>query len=143
MAAGRPFPDRAALLDAADRHWRALGAEAWLEAFRGHPRIGERDAAPRDAAPPAGDRGARWSEQEQAGARRADPAVLAALADANRDYEARFGHIFLICATGRSAGEMLAALRARLENPPDVELRTAAEEQRKITRLRLEKMLSP
>lgn len=138
VAARRPFPDISALLGAADDVWWALEGADWLEAFRAHPRIGERKAPA-----PGTDRGARWSEQEQAGARAADAAVLVELERSNREYEARFGHIFLICATGKSAAEMLAQLRERLGNDAARELRVAAGEQCKITRIRLEKLLSP
>ena len=103
--------------------WAELGPADWLEAFAGHPRIGER-AEGRAAA-------------EQAGVAAAPAALLAALRDANRDYEERFGHIFLVCATGKSAAEMLELLRERLGGEPAEELAIAAEEQRKITRLRL------
>jgi OHCU decarboxylase len=136
MAASRPFHDVAALLEAADRIWWSLTPADWLEAFRAHPRIGERSVH-------ADERAARWSEQEQAGARAAGADASAALADGNRVYEQRFGHIFLICATGLSAEEMLANLRARMHNDPQMELRVAAEEQRKITRIRLEELTSP
>jgi OHCU decarboxylase len=129
MIAARPFASREALLDRSDRAWRSLASQDWLQAFAAHPRIGERSAT-------------GWAAGEQAGARGAPPEVLARLAEANRAYEARFGHIFIVCATGRSAEEMLALLDARLENAPDAELRIAAEEQRKITRLRLEKLLA-
>lgn len=128
MAASRPFRDLAALRDAADRIGSRLGREDWLEAFAVHPRIGEK--------------GSRWSEAEQAGARSADRETLAALVEANRRYESRFDHIFIVCATGKSAAEMLDLLRARLDNDPETELRIAAEEQRKITNLRLEKLLA-
>jgi allantoicase len=127
MAAGRPFRDRADLVKMSDGIWWSLAPEDWLEAFRAHPRIGEK--------------GGRWSTQEQSGTRGARPEVLAELTEANRRYEARFGHIFIVCATGKSAGEMLALLQERFANDPDTELRAAAEEQRKITHLRLEKLL--
>jgi allantoicase len=127
MATGRPFRDRADLLRMSDGIWWSLAPDDWLEAFRAHPRIGEK--------------GGRWSEQEQAGARGARSEVLADLAEANRRYESRFGHIFIVCATGKSAAEMLALLQERFANDPASELRTAAEEQRKITHLRLEKLL--
>lgn len=128
VAESRPFRDLADLEEKSDRIWRSLGREDWLEAFAVHPRIGEP--------------GSRWSEQEQAGAREADAQTLAELVEANRAYESRFDHIFIVCATGKSAGEMLGLLRGRLDNDPEAELRIAAEEQRKITHLRLEKLLS-
>jgi OHCU decarboxylase len=127
VVAGRPFQDLADLREKSDAIWRCLGGEDWREAFAAHPRIGEE--------------GSRWSEQEQAGARGADAQTLAELMEANRLYEARFDHIFIVCATNKSAAEMLSLLRHRLDNDPAIELRIAAEEQRKITNLRLEKLL--
>jgi allantoicase len=138
MAARRPFGGLAAVLDAADAIWRRLGQNDWMEAFRAHPRIGEKKA---EAPQGAGAR--RWSEKEQAGVATASAETLAALADGNRAYDAKFGHIYIVCATGRSADEMLALLRARLGNDAGTELGVAAEEQRKITRIRLEKLLCP
>jgi len=128
VAESRLFRDISEIKEAADRIWWSLGREDWLEAFAAHPRIGEK--------------GSRRSEDEQAGARGAEEETLAALVAANREYEARFNHIFIVCATGKSAGEMLDLLRERLDNDPETELRIAAEEQRKITHLRLEKLLS-
>jgi allantoicase len=127
MAAGRPFRDRADLVKMSDGIWWSLAPEDWMEAFRAHPRIGEK--------------GGRWSTQEQAGTRGARPEVLSELAEANQRYESRFGHIFIVCATGKSALEMLTLLQERSGNDPESELRIAAEEQRKITNLRLEKLL--
>jgi OHCU decarboxylase len=128
MAEGRPFQGIADLRETSDRIWRSLDGRDWREAFAAHPRIGEK--------------GSRWSEAEQAGARGADARTLAELIDANRVYESRFDHIFIVCATGKSAAEMLGLLRARLDNDPETELRVAAEEQRKITNLRLEKLFA-
>lgn len=130
MIAARPFVSDRAVLEAADRVWWALGRGDWLEAFAGHPRIGER----------VGD---EQSRGEQAGMDDATAATRWALAEGNRAYERRFGHVFLICATGRSADEMLHALRQRLEHDPARELQVAAGEQAKITRIRLEKLVSP
>ena len=107
----------------------------WLEAFAAHPRIGDLDALRKKFASTA-----NWCAGEQAGVAAADEAVLTALADGNRAYEARFGYIFIVCATGKSAAEMLAILTARLANDPEVELKVATAEQAKITRLRLEKL---
>jgi OHCU decarboxylase len=128
MAESRPFEDLAGVRKESDAIWRSLGGDDWREAFAAHPRIGEK--------------GSRWSEAEQAGARDATAETLAELIAANREYEARFGHIFIVCATGKSAAEMLSLLRHRLDNDREIELRIAAEEQRKITNLRLEKLLS-
>jgi OHCU decarboxylase len=133
VARALPVADPGALQRVADAAFDRLTEDDWREAFRAHPRIGE-GPAPTAAT-------AAWSEQEQAGARGADPQVLAELAAAHREYESRFGHLFLICASGKSAGEMLAALRRRLGNDPPTELQTAAAEQRAITRLRLDRLL--
>ena len=137
MAARRPFGDVGALLAAADEVWWSLAPDDWHEAFRAHPRIGERKAEKE-----TGEQSRSWSEGEQSRARDADAETLDALAEANREYEERFGHIFIVCATGKTVAEMLALLRARLSNDAATELRNAAEEQRKITRLRLEKLLT-
>jgi OHCU decarboxylase len=138
VAARRPFRSVGELLEAADRVWRGLTPEDWLEAFRSHPKIGERKAAAEVSA-----EARRWSEREQAGARGAPAETLAALAEANKVYEEKFGFIFIVCAAGKSAAEMLTILDARLGNERDAELRVAAEEQRRITRLRLQKLLEP
>jgi OHCU decarboxylase len=130
VAAGRPYADLAALRQAADEVWLGLGPEDWLEAFAAHPRIGE-----------AGGASADWSRQEQAGVGGATD-VKERLARGNADYEARFGHVFLISAAGRDAPEILAALTERLGNDPATELRVAAEEHRRITRLRLERLMA-
>jgi OHCU decarboxylase len=127
VAAGRPYPDLAALLEAADAAWWAVPSDEWDRAFAAHPRIGERSAG--------------WPGREQAGVEGAAGLTLRQLADGNREYEARFGRVFLICAAGRSADEMLAELRTRLGNDAASELRAAAGEQRKITRLRLQRLL--
>ncbi len=135
MLARRPFGSDEQLLTSVDEVWWGLTREDWLEAFAHHPRIGER--LPPDRA--AG-QSARWASEEQAGAAVADSATLEALVEYNAAYEHRFGHVFLICATGLSAAAMLETLQARLENPADMELRIAAGEQAKITRLRLQKL---
>lgn len=136
MAGERPFHDLQELLAKADAVWWALDAEDWLEAFSRHPKIGEKESSRAQA------KDARqWSEQEQAGTHSADEETRLALAEANREYERKFGHIYIICATGKTADEMLTILRERLQNGSDRELRVAAEEQRKITHLRLGKLL--
>jgi len=136
MVAGRPYASREQLLQRAEETWWTLGGADWLEAFRSHPRIGERKAEAGQT-----ERERRWSAGEQAAVASAPDATLQALAEGNREYEARFGYIYIVCATGRSAPEMLALLRSRLRNTPDEELRAAAAEQARITRLRLEKLL--
>ena len=126
VAAARPFANDAALHAAADGAWWQLDPVDWREAFAAHPRIGERAGG--------------WAGREQAGMSGATDEMRAAFAAANAEYEQRFGHVFLICATGRGAAEMLADLRRRLANDPASELRVAAAEQAKITRLRLERL---
>jgi OHCU decarboxylase len=130
VAAGRPYPDLAGLQRAADEVWTGLEPEDWLEAFAAHPRIGEGGGASAD-----------WSRQEQAGVGGAGQDVQEQLARGNAEYERRFGHVFLISAAGREAPEILAQLQARLGNDPADELRVAAEEHRRITRLRLERLV--
>ena len=129
MAAKWPFTDRAAMARDADAIWSALAPEDWLEAFAAHPRIGDRPAS-------------QWSQQEQAGIASARGGDLDEIARLNREYERRFGYIFIICASGKSAEQMLDALRTRLQNTPDEELQTAAEQQRQIMQLRLLKLIS-
>lgn len=138
VAEGRPYGSAQALFEAADRAWADTGEADWREAFQSHPRIGETKAAAGQSATEK-----RWSTQEQRGTSGASDEARAALAAVNREYEARFGHIYLVCATGRSAEELLAIARDRLHNTPGDELRVAAAEQHKITRLRLEKLLEP
>jgi allantoicase len=136
MAAARPFEDAPALLRIAERTWWSLDEAAHRDAFAAHPRIGETHAS---KTPATGD--AAWSGGEQRAAATADAALTAELVEANRAYEARHGFLFIVCATGRSAGAMLADLRARTPRSLVEELRTAAEEQIKITRLRLHKLI--
>jgi 2-oxo-4-hydroxy-4-carboxy-5-ureidoimidazoline decarboxylase len=137
MTARRPFPSPAALFEAADAVWQGQDETAWREAFAHHPKIGDREALRSHFAATAA-----WADDEQSGARAVAEDVLLALALGNADYERRFGYIFIVCATGKTAPEMLGLLRERLANPPDDELRVAAGEQAKITRLRLQKLLA-
>lgn len=139
MAARRPFASLQALQQAASEVWWALERADWLEAFAAHPRIGDLQRLRERFA----GRGGSWSEGEQAGVQGAPEALLQELMAGNREYERRFGHIFIVCASGRTAAELLQALRARLANDPETELRLAAAEQDRITRLRLEKLLQP
>jgi OHCU decarboxylase len=130
LAQARPLKSRGVLLRAAESCWAGLVQAHWLEAFAAHPSIGDPDAA----GPAA---------REQSSVRTASAETLEALAQANRDYRKRFGWTFLVCATGKTAEEMLSLCRQRLHNDPETELALAAEEQKKITRLRLEKWLNP
>jgi 2-oxo-4-hydroxy-4-carboxy-5-ureidoimidazoline decarboxylase len=136
MTNRRPILSEAALLSACDEIWWSLSESDWLEAFRSHPRIGE--SASHSSSVPS----AQWSteEQHQVGAANGD--VITALAEANRKYEQLFHRTFIICATNKSAQEILQTLHRRLHNDAATELREAAEQQRKIARIRLKKWLS-
>jgi len=136
MLGSRPFAGRAGLHAAADHAAVDLVHDDWLEAFGHHPRIGDVAALRVKFASTAA-----WAGAEQEGAALAADAVLEALARGNRAYEERFGYIFIVCATGKSAAEMLAILESRLPNPPEDELLIAAAEQMKITHLRLDKLV--
>jgi 2-oxo-4-hydroxy-4-carboxy-5-ureidoimidazoline decarboxylase len=125
-----PYPDLDSLLDAAERAWSQLEPSDWAEALAGHPRIGEGGGSSPTA-----------SEREQSGVRVAASGTLERLAAENRVYEARFGHVFLIDAAGKSAEHILAALRKRMENDPVSEARVASAELRKIARRRLEELI--
>lgn len=138
LADERPFHDIDSLLSASDRIWMALDRADWLEAFSHHPKIGERRPAQR-----VSEEARRWSEEEQSGVSSSPEETLLELINANDEYERKFGFIFIVCATGKTTTQMLGLLKARLKNHPDEELRIAAEEQRRITNLRLKKLLEP
>jgi allantoicase len=130
LRASRPFADFDAVLEASDAAWRGLGEDDRLEAFAAHPRIGDRE-------------GSAWSKQEQSGTASASEDVLRALAEGNVEYEARFGRVFLINATGKGPQEMLEQLRRRLGSDPQAELDEVSEQQRQIARIRLGKLIRP
>ena len=130
VAQRRPYPDLDKLQETADTIWISLELADWREALEGHPRIGE-----------AGGTSAEF-RQEQARLADVGDGVRAAIAAGNRTYEDRFGHVFLISAAGRSPQEILDNLQSRLGNDPDTERRVAAEEHRRITRLRLARLLA-
>ena len=132
MLARRPLDSGDRAVAVARQEWFDLTSDDWREAFAHHPRIGDVESLRKKFASTR-----TLSEREQAGVNDAAREVLAALAEANRQYEARFGYIFIICATGQPADGMLAALRTRLVNPPDVEIRVAAEQLIRICALRL------
>lgn len=136
MTKARPFVSVDQFLTKADSLWWSLTSEDWLEAFRAHPKIGEKKAATAQS-----EQAQKWAAQEQAGTQAAAAETKAVLAEGNQKYEDRFGFIFIICASGKSAEEMLASLNNRLQNAPETELVIASEEQGKITRLRLEKLI--
>jgi 2-oxo-4-hydroxy-4-carboxy-5-ureidoimidazoline decarboxylase len=135
MANKRPHSTIAQLHAAADQCFDSLAPDDWLQAFASHPKIGDLKSL---RAKYVGNRD--WSEGEQSGIGNSDDAVLRRLASANAEYESRFGYIFIVCATGKSAAQMLTILESRLVNRPDRELPVAAAEQRKITHLRLDKL---
>lgn len=137
MLARRPFRTRDALQRAAHEVWAALTSTDWHEAIDHHPRLGERKAALA-----AGPSAASWSSAEQSGVRSATPLIKAALAEGNRAYEARFGFIFIYCAAGKSADDMLTALEQRLNNDATTETRIAARELEQIMQLRLDKLVT-
>ena len=137
IALKRPIQDEASLLATSDLIWRSLGESDWLEAFRSHPRIGE-SRAEKDPAP----KSSAWSAQEQQKAAKAGDSVKMALKEGNLEYERKFGRIFIVCATGKSASEILEILRRRLHNDDATELRQVAEEQRNIMHLRLKKWIA-
>jgi 2-oxo-4-hydroxy-4-carboxy-5-ureidoimidazoline decarboxylase len=131
VASGQPYRDAAGLFDSAANLMETLTDEEWLEAMKAHPRIGER----------GGDAPAS-SEREQSRAMQGSPETLAALAAENRQYEDRFGHVFLIAASGRTAEDILAELRRRMNNDPAAELQEAKRELRMIAQLRLATIVS-
>jgi|SRR5215469_6350272 len=137
VASRRPFQDEPSLIQISDEVWAGMCPQDWLEAFSKHPRIGERNAPQLASA-----QSATWSAQEQEKVAAGGEAVQLALAEANRQYERRFHSVFIVCATGKTAPEILEILRRRLANDDATELREAAEEQRKITNIRLRKWLS-
>jgi len=137
MSNDRPYSALESLVTHADRLWWSLASEDWLEAFRSHPKIGERKASDKVSA-----QSQQWSGQEQSGISSAPQDTVDSLAELNRAYEEKFGFIFIICATGKTSDEMLAALNERLQHDSDTELRLAAAEQAKITALRLKKLLT-
>ena len=134
----RPFASEQELINIAAAVWndrQILQTDDWLEAFSAHPKIGEtKQAQP--------ERSAKWSAGEQAGMNAADDSVKQNLADANREYYEKFGFIFIVCATGKTANEMLELCRERLGNDRETEIEIAAAEQQKITEIRLRKLLS-
>lgn len=136
MASARPFPDDAQALDMAGSIWRTLGPDDWREAFAAHPQIGDLNSLRAKYADTRNLAGG-----EQAGVTGASDETLEQLAALNRAYLARFGYIFIVCATGKSADDMLSILQRRLPNSPEAELPIAAAEQLKITLLRLRKLV--
>jgi len=137
MTAARPFYTVDELLVKAGSVWWSLNDSDWLEAFRAHPKIGEQKAATLQSA-----EAQEWSAQEQSGVAHGSRQTISEIAQKNREYEEKFGFIFIVCATGKSSDEILAIINERMSNDPQTELRIAAEEQNRITRLRFEKLLN-
>jgi 2-oxo-4-hydroxy-4-carboxy-5-ureidoimidazoline decarboxylase len=132
-----PVTDEESLLKAAARHWHTCTADDWREAFAHHPKIGDLHAPQQKFAATA-----QWAAGEQAATIDASTVILQAFSKGNHLYEDKFGYIFIVCATGRSAPEMLSLLTERLSNSPEDEIKIAMGEQEKITALRLKKLLS-
>ena len=137
MTEARPFANFEEVSSKADEIWVSLGEDDWFEAFRAHPKIGEGKAAAAQS-----QQAANWSAQEQSQAQQAAEETKAAIAEGNRIYADQFGFIFIICAPGKSAEQILSSLKARLTNDLETELLIAAKEQQKITQLRLKKLLT-
>jgi 2-oxo-4-hydroxy-4-carboxy-5-ureidoimidazoline decarboxylase len=137
LAAMRPFADEASLFPASVDCWQSLPEEDWLEAFRSHPRIGEQHAQAKTTAASAA-----WSRSEQSQMSDADGAIRERMQQGHREYEQRFGRIFIVCATGKQPAEMLQILEQRLGNDPARELLESAAQQQQITQLRLRKWLT-
>jgi 2-oxo-4-hydroxy-4-carboxy-5-ureidoimidazoline decarboxylase len=135
MIAAPPLEDLVDLVETAEEKWWQCSEKDWLEAFEHHPKIGDINSLKEKYANTVA-----WASNEQAGVNAASNEILQTLAKGNDDYEQKFGHIFIVCATGKSAGEMLEILQSRLPNNAEDEIKIAADEQLKITKLRLEKL---
>lgn len=135
MLARRPFADDEAIVQSATDIWWALARDQWLAAFAAHPKIGDPASLRAKYANTS-----NWANNEQAGVTAANEQTLQELAEYNQRYEARFGYIFIVCAIGKTAAEMLSLLKARIDNDAEMELKIAAAEQLKITLLRLKKL---
>jgi 2-oxo-4-hydroxy-4-carboxy-5-ureidoimidazoline decarboxylase len=131
-----PADDLVELLEDAEEVWYECSEDDWKEAFSHHPRIGDTESLEKKFASTA-----KWAAGEQSGVQTASSETIKALAEANRLYEEKFGYTFIVCATGKSAEEMLGLLHSRLQNNPQAEIKIAAEEQNKITQLRIQKLL--
>lgn len=137
MSSFFPFEDLISLMETGEEQWYKCTAADWKEAFSQHPAIGNPDSLHKKFADTE-----QWASNEQASVKASPPEVLADIARANQEYQEKFEYIFIVSATGKSANELLQILQQRLLNPPEVEIKIAAEEQNKITLLRLQKLLS-
>ncbi len=132
-----PADDMVELINDAEDQWYECSEADWLEAFTHHPKIGDMESLKKKFATTAG-----WASGEQEGVINASPEVLEALQKGNEAYEKKFGFIFIVCATGKSANEMQELLTQRLGNTKEKEIQVAMDEQNKITQIRLQKLLS-
>lgn len=132
-----PADDLVELLEDAEQQWYQCSEKDWKEAFDNHPKIGDKESLKKKFASTA-----QWASAEQSAVNKASAETIEALAKANLEYEKKFGYIFIVCATGKSATELLSILESRLKNDPKEEIMIAADEQNKITKLRIEKLLS-
>ncbi len=137
MVYARPFETLAEVLETSDTIWEECDVDDYEEAFTHHPKIGDVESLSKKY-----ENTKTWAVGEQKGVENADRAVIEKLAEGNKTYEEKFGHIFIVCATGKSAAEMLSMLEGRMKNVPKDEILIAAGEQNKITRLRLKKLLA-
>ena len=137
MMAYFPADSMEGLLEQAEEIWYECSEDDWKEAFAHHPKIGDVESLTKKFASTA-----QWASGEQSGVNTAATGTITALAEGNRLYEEKFGYIFIVCATGKSADEMLTLLRDRLTNDPEKEIKIAAAEQNKITKLRLQKLIA-
>src|SRR5688572_4299154 len=131
-----PADDMVELLEDAEEQWFLCSEVDWKEAFAQHPRIGDIESMQKKF-----NSSAHWEAEEQSGIKNASSQMLEELAEANKRYEEKFGYIFIVCASGMTAEEMMAMLQTRLQNSAEVEIEVAADEQNKITKLRIEKLL--
>jgi 2-oxo-4-hydroxy-4-carboxy-5-ureidoimidazoline decarboxylase len=136
MMAKRPFISNEQMIEEAKKIWADMKKSDYIEAFSGHPKIGDIDSLRKKFSSTQS-----WTSQEQSGVAGAEEEILKGLARGNAEYEKKFGYIFIVCATGKTAKEMLDILRDRLKNPPEKEIQNAAKEQEKILQIRLEKLM--
>ncbi len=136
MINARPFKTHQGIIETGEKIWRSLNETDWLEAFDHHPKIGDINSLREKFSSTK-----QFAQREQSGVNHASTEILEELAKLNNEYEKRFGYIFIVCATGKTADEMLSIIRNRITNDPETEIKIAMEEQNKITKLRLEKLL--
>ena len=136
MLSSLPFDSKEEMISRSEKIWYSLDKKDWLESFSHHPKIGDLKSLKEKYSETK-----NFAENEQSAAKEASMETLTELAKYNEDYEKKFGYIFIVCATGKSADEMLSIIKNRIQNDPETEIKIAMEEQNKITKLRLEKLL--